>query len=194
MEGAQAAEVFASRERAHMKSLQLRLEQLVAVHRQLLRKFASLELDSNDMRKKITLRDERIKQLEGNSRGLTTSMRAQAERHVAELSNLREQIQVMRSEHVQRVEMARLALENASGSTPKAAGGPRTLRGGASRQTTVTPGSAGSSGVAERTVRGGGRGLHSMEEEEESPRAGSGGIFSAGATASSIFSKLLGSK
>ena len=162
MEGAQAAEVFASRERAHMKSLQLRLEQLVAVHRQLLRKFASLELDSNDMRKKITLRDERIKQLEGNSRGLTSSMRAQAERHVAELSNLREQIQVMRSEHIQRVEMARIALENSSGGglTPKVASGPRTLRGGAShRQTaTATPGSGGSASASERHVRGGGRG------------------------------------
>lgn len=78
-----------------MKSLQQRLEQLVAVHRQLLRKFASLELENGEFKKKIQLRDERIRQLEGNSRGLTGSMRQQAERHVAELTNLREQIQVM---------------------------------------------------------------------------------------------------
>jgi len=192
MEGAQAAEVYASRERAHMKSLQLRLEQLVAVHRQLLRKFASLELDSNDMRKKITLRDERIKQLEGNSRGLTSSMRAQAERHVAELSNLREQIQVMRSEHLQRVELARLALENSSAGTPRTTeGGPvRHVRGGAARHPVATPGSGGS--ATERSVRGGGRALHAGDEEEMPRGSTGGGLFGAGATASSIFSKLLG--
>ena len=76
----------------------------MVVHRQLLRKFASLELENGEFRKKITLRDERIKQLENNSRGLTGNMRQQAERHVAELTNLREQIQILRTEHMQRME------------------------------------------------------------------------------------------
>ena len=198
MEGAQAAELFAERERAHMKSLQLRLEQLVAVHRQLLRKFATLELDSNDMRKKITLRDERIKQLEGNSRGLTSSMRTQAERHVAELSNLREQIQVMRSEHLQRVELARLAIENSGGGgTPLASGGgggragPRTLRGGAGK--VVVGGGGGSSsspGEQARTVRGGGRGAGQSSEDDDGTPSRSGLFFASGA--SGLFSKLMG--
>ena len=73
---------------------QQRLEQLVAVHRQLLRKFASLELENGELRKKLVLRDDRIKLLEVNAKGLTSSMRQQAERHIAELTELREQIQV----------------------------------------------------------------------------------------------------
>ena len=200
MEGAQAAELFAERERAHMKSLQLRLEQLVAVHRQLLRKFATLELDSNDMRKKITLRDERIKQLEGNSRGLTSSMRTQAERHVAELSNLREQIQVMRSEHLQRVELARLAIENSGGGdTPLAGGvgggggraGPRTLRGGAGKVIGGGGGlSSSSPGEQARTVRGGGRGAGQSSEDDDGTPSRSGLFFATGA--SGLFSKLMG--
>jgi septal ring factor EnvC (AmiA/AmiB activator) len=104
MDGVSASEYLTERERAHMRSLQQRLEQLVVVHRQLLRKFASLELENGEFRKKITLRDERIKQLENNSRGLTGNMRQQAERHVAELTNLREQIQILRTEHMQRME------------------------------------------------------------------------------------------
>jgi hypothetical protein len=40
------------------------------------------------------LRDERIRQLETSSRSLTSNMRNQAERHVSELTCLREQIQV----------------------------------------------------------------------------------------------------
>lgn len=79
-----------------MKSLQQRLEQLVAVHRQLLRKFASLELETAELKKKTQLRDERIRQLEGSSRGLISNIRQQAERHVAELTHLREQMTVRR--------------------------------------------------------------------------------------------------
>lgn len=44
--------------RLSRKSLQQRLEQLVAVHRQLLRKFASLELENSELKKKTQLRDE----------------------------------------------------------------------------------------------------------------------------------------
>jgi kinesin family protein 5 len=94
MNGPQAADMMAERDSAHMRSLQQRLEQLVAVHRQLLRKFASLELETVELKKKTQLRDERIRQLEGNSRGLISNIRQQAERHVAELTHLREQMTV----------------------------------------------------------------------------------------------------
>ena len=94
MNQVQLGEFFTERDRNQMKSLQQRLEQLVAVHRQLLRKFATLELENNEAKKRIQLRDERIRQLEFNSRSVSGTMRQQAERHVAELSNLREQIQV----------------------------------------------------------------------------------------------------
>lgn len=87
-------EFLTEREKTQLKSLQQRLEQLVAVHRQLLRKFASLELENIEAKKRIQLRDERIRQLETNARTVSGNMRQQAERHVAELSNLREQIQV----------------------------------------------------------------------------------------------------
>ena len=63
------AEYFNERTANQNKSLQQRLEQLVAVHRQLLRKFAGLEVDNSEYKKKVQLRDERIKQLESNSRG-----------------------------------------------------------------------------------------------------------------------------
>lgn len=66
----------------------------MAVHRQLLRKFSSLELENGELRKKLVLRDERIKQLELNGKGLTSNIRQQAERHIAELTDLRESIQV----------------------------------------------------------------------------------------------------
>ena len=82
--GGQAAEALAERDAAHMRSLQQRLEQLVAVHRQLLRKFASLELETVELKKKTQLRDERIRQLEGNSRGLISNIRQQA-RHSGNL-------------------------------------------------------------------------------------------------------------
>jgi len=54
-----------TREQHHMRSLQQRLEQLVAVHRQLLRKYAALELNLGEANKMIALRDEHISQLEG---------------------------------------------------------------------------------------------------------------------------------
>jgi predicted nucleic acid-binding Zn-ribbon protein len=94
MNASQAADSMAERDQMHLRSLQQRLEQLVAVHRQLLRKFASLELETVELKKKTQLKDDRIKQLEGSSRGLISNIRQQAERHVAELTHLREQIQV----------------------------------------------------------------------------------------------------
>lgn len=82
------------RDRAKQKSLQQRLEQLVAVHRQLLRKFATLELENVELKKKTILREERIKQLEDNSRNLVNNVRLQAEKHLAEVAIFREQISV----------------------------------------------------------------------------------------------------
>jgi uncharacterized membrane protein YgaE (UPF0421/DUF939 family) len=94
LDNKQLVDTIAERERAKSKSLQQRLEQLVAVHRQLLRKFGSLELENTELKKKTSLRDERIRQLENNNRGLVGNIRQQSERYLAELATLREQIQV----------------------------------------------------------------------------------------------------
>jgi len=104
-EDGKGTEAINEKQRQHMKSLQQRLEQLVAVHRQLLRKFASLELENSDFRKKIQLRDERIKQLETNAKILAANMRAQADRHVQELTKLREQVSVLREEQMQQKQL-----------------------------------------------------------------------------------------
>ena len=152
-------EFFSEREKLHMKSLQQRLEQLVAVHRQLLRKFAVLELENTESKKKIQLRDERINQLENTSRSVSSNMRQQAERHVAELSNLREQIQMLRSEHQKRLD----ALKNAESSTPSLAytfsfrhnNEPRSVRGGHANAPIPNPSGAGASAESQKSVRGG---------------------------------------
>jgi len=146
LDGPAAAEFLAERERAHMKSLQQRLEQLVAVHRQLLRKFASLELENGELRKKISLRDERIRQLEHNSRAVTSQMRSQAERHISELTNLRDQIQSLRLEHQQKLD-TKAAAEHSRHDGPRTVRGghavssnePRSLRGGGGAKPGVSP-------------------------------------------------------
>ena len=166
------------KERAQTKSLQQRLEQLVAVHRQLLRKFASLELESSEVRKKLTLRDERIHQLEDHARSSTAHVRDQSERHVAELTNLREQIRLMKEEHMQRKDQQQhyldLQLLNTGGR--ESTSGPRKMRGGHSntadnstsigRPKSIAGGSGlgqlrgspvgGSTGIGPKTVGGGG--------------------------------------
>ncbi|CAN0146874.1 unnamed protein product, partial [Discosporangium mesarthrocarpum] len=73
-------------------SLPQRLEQLVAVHRQLLRRYGQLELDNGELRKKIQLRHVQMAQLQHNAEVLSGNMKAQAERHASELSSLREQV------------------------------------------------------------------------------------------------------
>ena len=103
-----------------VESMQQRLEQLVAVHRQLLRKYGALELDIQEDKKKIALRDERISQLEANTRTLAMNMRTQAARHVVELTKLREQISSVRQEQFE----ARIA-------GPEGSSGGHVLRGGA---------------------------------------------------------------
>ena len=50
-----ASQLLGDREKMLAKSLQQRLEQLVAVHRQLLRKFALMELECGEQKKKILL-------------------------------------------------------------------------------------------------------------------------------------------
>jgi len=170
LDGESIAENYQQRDSQQMKSLQQRLEQLVAVHRQLLRKFASLELENVEYRKKIQLRDERIKTLEGNSKGLTSSMRQQAEMYVLELQNVREQIQLLRSEYNHRVETA---------GQHQRQEGPRTLRGGDKSS----------------SIRGGGKQNNSspnIDTANPSPDSKSSSTtpFSKG---SSIFSRLLGS-
>jgi kinesin family member 5 len=107
------------------KCLQQRLEQLVVVHRQLLRRFAKLELDNVDLKKKILLRDERMRQLEGNSRGLSATLRQQAENHATELTTLRQQVLELRNEHTQRMENKSQEVERQSLSK-----GPKVVRGG----------------------------------------------------------------
>jgi kinesin family member 5 len=94
MSSNQQDQLLQERDRAKQRSLQQRLEQLVAVHRQLLRKFGTLELENTDLKKKMQLRDDRIKQLEDNSRALVNNVRLQAEKHLAEVAFFREQIQV----------------------------------------------------------------------------------------------------
>ena len=123
------------RDQMYTRSLQQRLEQLVAVHRQLLRRFASLEIESSDSRKKILLRDERIKQLEGNSRGLSASVRQQAEKHATELTSLRQQILELRAEHMQRLEMRALERETSQNKGPKIVRG----KGGGHKQSGTPP-------------------------------------------------------
>ena len=134
------------RDQMYKRSLQQRLEQLVAVHRQLLRRFASLEIESSDSRKKILLRDERIKQLEGSSRDLSASVRQQAEKHATELTSLRQQILELRAEYMQRLEMRALERETSQNKGPKVVRG----KGGAQKLSSTPPDSGKKSGFIGR--------------------------------------------
>ena len=61
----------------------------MSVHRKLLRKFATLELEIAEARHKLALRDERIRQLESQARKHASDMHVQAEIHANELKALR---------------------------------------------------------------------------------------------------------
>jgi kinesin family member 5 len=139
---------MSARERQHMRSIQQKLEQLVAVHRQLLRKYASLELELAEAKKKIALRDERIKQVEANNRIMAGNMRLQAEKHVEELTHLRDQIADFRG--AQRSHFEQFAQSSAATPVESLASSSssmiKTLRGG----------SIYTEGVI-RPIRGGGR-------------------------------------
>ena len=73
----------------YSKALEQRLNQLVGVHRQLLRKYVSLELAASEHRKMLALRDERLKELEESAKSQTFVARAQTERHEIQIEELR---------------------------------------------------------------------------------------------------------
>eukprot|EP00939_MAST-03C_sp_MAST-3C-sp1_P002094 g2094.t1 len=78
-------------EREKYKAVNKRLGQLVGVHRKLLRKYATLELEIAEARHKLALRDERMRHLEQNARQHTSNMHTQAELHAKEMARLRDQ-------------------------------------------------------------------------------------------------------
>lgn len=157
---------LAEREQQRMRSLQQRLEQLVTVHRQLLRKFAGLELESVDLRKKILLRDDRIRQLEGNTKSLIRNVRIQTEKHVASLQTYREQIQNMKREHDYRIQQVMRGIDmngnNSGNNSGNNGGSPYKLNGGMN---------SGMSNVnmnvnqpQSKTLRGGGKSLYNFHQ------------------------------
>merc|ERR1719473_1661888 len=85
-----------AKQRKQMQSLQQRLEQMVLVHKSILRKHASAELKHREANKKLVLRDARIKQLEDTARAIGDTMRQQAEAHMAEMAKVREQVAKLR--------------------------------------------------------------------------------------------------
>lgn len=146
---------MSARERQHMRSIQQKLEQLVAVHRQLLRKYASLELELSEAKKKLVLRDERIKQVEANNRIMAGNMRAQAEKHVEELTHLRDQIADFRGAQRSHFEaqMHKSSAETAAIKTLRGGsfyndGVIRPIRGGGRRSTVMTGGGGGGGGAS----------------------------------------------
>ncbi|TMW65051.1 hypothetical protein Poli38472_009218 [Pythium oligandrum] len=172
---------MSARERQHMRSIQQKLEQLVAVHRQLLRKYASLELELAEAKKKIALRDERIKQVEANNRIMAGNMRAQAEKHVEELTHLRDQIADFRGAQRSHFE-AQMNPNNESNVI-------KTLRGG----------SIYSEGVI-RPIRGGGRrktsaeGRMSTSPGSNLPASVQTGVSTTPAPSSGFLTRLFGAK
>jgi len=96
-----------------MRSLQQRLEQLVAVHRQLLRKYAALELNLGESAKMIALRDERILALERESSDGFAAATAETQ----QLAKLVKELELK-------------LLNKKPTIVEKVAAGPRTLRGG----------------------------------------------------------------
>ncbi|KUF96511.1 E3 ubiquitin-protein ligase [Phytophthora nicotianae] len=178
---------MSARERQHMRSIQQKLEQLVAVHRQLLRKYASLELELSEAKKKLALRDERIKQVEANNRIMAGNMRAQAEKHVEELTHLRDQIAdfrgAQRSHFEAQLNHTNAALVAAMGSADT--GVIKTLRGGSIY---------GGDGVI-RPIRGGGRRKTQLGEAAMGTAGVSGltaGSADAGVPSSGFLTRLFG--
>ncbi len=66
----------------------------MAVHRQLLRKYSNQEIENIEFKKKLELRDRRIKQLDRNLEEQRDALRLQNERHIAEVAGLFDQYQV----------------------------------------------------------------------------------------------------
>ena len=68
-------------------------------------------------------------ELEANAKRLTSNLRVQSDRHMSELTTLKEQIQEMKTEHQQRMD----SKENVSSNNmmyPHRSEGPRVVRGG----------------------------------------------------------------
>lgn len=76
----------------HVHAIQHKLEHLVAVHRQLHRRFATSDLNAKEPKRRVAVREERIKKLEASNRNITESLRNQVEKHVEELIHRRDPI------------------------------------------------------------------------------------------------------
>jgi len=156
-----------------VRLLQQRLEQLVAVHRKLLRKYARLELECAETRGKVTLRDERIAQLEFHARQMGAGMRRQAQRHVEEIQKLRAQVAVLREEQREQAAQARFLATGSSRFRSQV----RALRGG------YHAGDEDGAHV-KRSVRGGGGGAAkadggaAVDKRTDRRRSFLGGLFS----------------
>jgi hypothetical protein len=77
------------------------------------------------------LREERIKQLEDNSRTLVNNVRLQAEKHLAEVAIFREQISIMKIEFEKQYENARQAEEMMMSGVPPGGNAPGAMNNGA---------------------------------------------------------------
>jgi len=124
----------------HARSLQQRMQQLVAIHRQLLRKYAALEINLAQANKKIQLRDERIHRLEESRSRLS-----QLDKYKSEISSLDVKLNNL------------IKLHKESFSSPSLPGGTN-LRGA----------TGGLSSLALRTLRGGASN-YSSDIKEEAP-------------------------
>jgi hypothetical protein len=131
-----------------MRALQKRLEQLVMVHRQLLRKYAQLELEKSEARKLMKLRDDRISQLDATCRAMSENMMSQSVRHENEMSKLRDSEtdalerlnQLLREKDGEDAELASSPVHVTSPSSPneyhhKKVHGNVSIRGGGSSST-----------------------------------------------------------
>ncbi|KAL0584031.1 hypothetical protein ABG067_006128 [Albugo candida] len=84
------------KDKTHMHAIHQKLVHLVGVHRQLLRKFATSKMNAEEGKRRVAVRDDRIKKLKASNRQITVSLRKQAEKHVEELIRLRDQISELR--------------------------------------------------------------------------------------------------
>mmetsp|Transcript_987 Transcript_987/g.2351 ORF Transcript_987/g.2351 Transcript_987/m.2351 type:complete len:813 (+) Transcript_987:364-2802(+) len=82
-------------------ALEQRLYQLIAVHKQLLRKYAYAELAAAEKTQLLALKEERIKVLENNIKSKEFNFRAQAERHALEI----EDMQLERQKEMQQLQL-----------------------------------------------------------------------------------------
>ena len=148
----------------------------------------------SDLKKKISLRDERITSLEASMKSSALALRSQTEAHITELTLLREQMKVLRSEGQQSqqsqllVQSRRSSMENGGGMLHS--GTRQVLRGGGTSSNAASALSM-DKVIVGRTVRGGG----GFEDG-----GGPGGMLrptsplpSGGSKRGSFFSKILGS-